>query len=133
MAVFICYAQTHPKTNDMKEYLMLIREDLSTYGSMSPEEMQKDIEKHVKWVETLVANGNFKGGNPLSPTGKHIKSGSQLVTDGPYIELKEGISGYYFLLAPSLEEASEIAQGCPSLEIGATLEIREIIQTENDR
>jgi len=113
----------------MKEYLMLIREDLSAYGSMTPEEVQKDIEKHVKWVEQLVANGNFKGGNPLSPQGKHIKAVDNLVTDGPYIELKEGISGYYFLTANSLEEASEIAQGCPSLEIGATLEIREIIQT----
>ncbi len=113
----------------MKEYLMLIREDLGAYGNMTPEEVQRDIEKHVKWVEQLVANGSFKGGNPLSPQGKHIKAAGKLVTDGPYIELKEGISGYYFLAADSLEAASKIAQGCPSLEIGATLEIREIIQT----
>ena len=111
----------------MKEYLMLIRENLENYGKMTPEEMQKDIEKHVQWVEELVKNGNFKGGNPLSTKGNHIKN--KLVTDGPYIELKEGISGFYFLLANSLEEATEIAKGCPSLEIGATLEIRDIIQT----
>lgn len=114
----------------MKEYLMLIRENLDNYGKMTPKEMQKDIEKHVKWVEELVKNGNFKGGNPLSPTGKHIKSNNKLVTDGPYIELKEGVSGFYFLLANSLEEATDIAKGCPSLEMGATLEMREIIQTE---
>ncbi len=113
----------------MKEFLMLIREDIEAYSSMTPEEMQKDIEKHVKWVEKLVANGNFKGGNPLSTEGKQIRSGQNMVTDGPYIESKEGISGYYFLLASSLEEASKIAQGCPSLEIGAILEVREVIQT----
>ena len=89
--------------------------------------MQKDIEKHVNWVEELVKNGNFKGGNPLTPIGKHIKN--KLVTDGPYIELKEGVSGFYFLLANSLDEATEISKGCPSLEIGSTLEIREVIQT----
>ena len=113
----------------MKEYLMLIRENLGNYGKLTPEEMQKDIEKHVKWVEGLVKNGNFKGGNPLLPSGKHIHSQDKLVTDGPYIELKEGISGFYFLLTNSLEEATEIAKGCPSLEIGATLEVREIMQT----
>lgn len=109
---------------------MLIRENLETYGKMTPEEMQKDIEKHVKWVEQLVKNGNFKGGNPLMPIGSHIKGKNKLVTDGPFIELKEGISGYYFLFANSLEEATEISKGCPSLEIGGTVEIREIIITE---
>jgi hypothetical protein len=114
----------------MKEYLMLIRENIETYGKMTPEEMQKDIEKHVKWVEKLAKEGHFKSGNPLMPTGKHIKGKSKIITDGPYIESKEGISGYYFLLAKSLDEAAEITKGCPSLEIGATLEIREIINTE---
>lgn len=113
----------------MKEFLMLIRENLENYGKMTPEEMQKDIEKHVKWVEQLVKNGHFKGGNPLMPIGKSIKGQAKMVTDGPYIEVKEGVSGYYFLLANSLEEAAELAKGCPSLEIGGTLEIREIIQT----
>ena len=111
----------------MKEYLMLIRENLDIYGKMTPQQMQKDIEKHIKWVEKLVAKGNYKGGNPLSPVGKHIKGSKNLVTDGPYIEVKEGVSGFYFLLANSLEEAAEIAKGCPSLEIGGTLEIREMI------
>lgn len=113
----------------MKEYLMLIRESIDNYGKMTPEEMQEDIAQHVKWVEQLVENGNFKDGNPLSPEGNHIKGESKLVTDGPYIESKEGISGYYFLLANSLEEATEIAKGCPSLSMGGTVEIREIIQS----
>ena len=113
----------------MKEYLMLIRENLESYGNMTPEEMQQDIEQHVQWVEQLIKNGNFKGGNPLVPVGNHIKGKNKIVTDGPYIELKEGVSGYYFLLADSLEEATEIAKGCPSLSVGGIVEIREIIQT----
>lgn len=114
----------------MKEYLMLIRENLEIYGRMTPEEMQKDIEKHIKWVEKLSQNGHYKGGNPLMPMGKHVKGKNKIVTDGPYIESKEGISGYYFLRGNSLQEVTEISKGCPSLENGATLEIREIIPTE---
>lgn len=115
----------------MKEYLMLIREDLEHYGKMSPREMQEDIAKHVQWVEALVQKGHFKGGNPLSPEGKHITGKDKIATDGPYIEAKEAISGYYFLLANSLEEAAEIAKGCPAIETGGILEIREVFQTED--
>ncbi|MBL7913604.1 MAG: hypothetical protein JNL49_01035 [Bacteroidia bacterium] len=112
----------------MKEYLLLIRENIDNYGRMTPEEMQQDIANHMKWVEQLIANGNFKGGNPLMPDGKHIKGKSKIVTDGPYIETKEGISGYYFLLAESLEAVTEIAKGCPSLAMGGTIELREVMQ-----
>ncbi len=113
----------------MKEFLMLIREDLGQYSQMTPEEMQKDIEQHMEWVGKLVASGNFKTGNPLSPEGKTVSGQKALLTDGPYIESKEGISGYYFLLADSLEQAAAIARDCPSLRLGATLELREVIQT----
>jgi hypothetical protein len=115
----------------MKEYLMLIRENLDQYGQLTPQEMQDDIARHVKWVETLVQNGNFKEGNPLMPFGASIRGTQKVVTDGPYIESKEGISGFYFLLANSLEEATTIAKGCPSLDNGGMVEIREIIQTNS--
>ncbi|RQO69525.1 hypothetical protein DBR43_15730 [Pedobacter sp. KBW06] len=109
----------------MKEFLMLIREN-ADYGEMTAQQMQDDIEKQIKWVEELMAKGNFKDANPLSPEGAHAKG--NVITDGPYVESKECISGYYFLLANSLEEATELAKGCPSLAIGASVEVREVIQ-----
>jgi hypothetical protein len=113
----------------MKEYLMLISENLENYSKTTPEEMQADIAQHIEWVEALVSKGHFKGGNPLMPNGKYISTAAGVITDGPYTEVKEGISGYYFLLAESLEQAAEIARGCPSLKAGATLEVREVIQS----
>lgn len=112
----------------MKEFLMLIREN-ADYGQMSVDDMQADIQKHMEWVEELIAKGQFKGGNPLEGAGATISGIGRLVKDGPFIESKECISGYYFLLASSLEEAVAIAKGCPALEIGANLEIREVIPT----
>ena len=106
---------------------MLIREN-ANYGEMTAQQMQDDIEKQIKWVEELMAKGNFKDGNPLSPEETHVKG--NVITDGPYIESKECISGYYFLLANSLEEATELAKGCPSLALGASVEVREVIQVE---
>ena len=115
----------------MKEFLLLLRENLDAYGTMSPEEMQKDIETHVKWVEELSKNGHFKHGNPLSPIGKHLTGKQKMLTDGPFIEGKEGVSGFYFLLANSLEDATELAKGCPPLAMGGTVEVREIFDTGN--
>ncbi len=111
----------------MKEFLLLIRET-ADYGKLSVEEMQADIEEHLQWVEHLVQNGYFKDGNPLEATGAVLKNG--IVTDGPYIETKECISGYYFLLADSLDKAKELAATCPALKQGALLELREVIHAD---
>lgn len=113
----------------MKEFLLLIRENPENYSQMTPEQMQEDINNHIKWVEGLVEKGHFKAGNPLTPEGRKIAGVSRLVTDGPYIETKECVSGFYFLLADSLEQATEIAKGCPALDAGGTLEIREVIES----
>jgi hypothetical protein len=50
-----------------------------------------------------------------------------VITDGPFPESKEVIGGYWFIVADSLEEATDIAQGNPCLEYGATVEVRPII------
>ncbi|UUC43837.1 YciI family protein [Flavobacterium cerinum] len=115
----------------MKEFLMLIRESVD-YGNFSAEEMQEDIEKHMEWVASLADKGHFKEGNPLEAEGCCIRGKERIITDGPYIETKECISGFYFLLAHSLEEAREIAKGCPSLELGAMVEIRPVMATDDE-
>ncbi|MBB2952279.1 YciI family protein [Sphingobacterium sp. JUb56] len=111
----------------MKEFLLLIRES-STYGNLSVEDMQADIQEHINWVEELVANRHFLEGNPLEANGVTLKK--DMISDGPYIETKECVSGYYKLSVKSLEEATQLAKSCPDLKNGATLEIREIIITD---
>ena len=49
-----------------------------------------------------------------------------MATDGPYTEIKELIGGYSLVKTGSLEEATEIAKGCPILEVGGNVEVREI-------
>ncbi|HEY8936239.1 MAG TPA: YciI family protein [Cyclobacteriaceae bacterium] len=48
------------------------------------------------------------------------------MTDGPYSEIKELIGGYSIVKANSLEEATELAKGCPILTVGGNVEVREI-------
>ena len=70
--------------------------------------------------------GKMQSGHLLAPEGK-ILSGRKGVTDGPFAESKEGIAGYWFIQAASVEEAVEIAKGDPLLDYGHTFEIRPIL------
>ena len=49
-----------------------------------------------------------------------------MVTDGPYSETKEWLGGYYMIEVPNYEAAVEVSRGCPHLEYGGTIELREV-------
>jgi hypothetical protein len=107
------------------EYLFLFRGTL-WHKALSPEEIQKNLDRFTAWFEQLNDEGKFKGGHPLSNDGK-IVAGRNPVTDGPFAESKEAIAGFFIIQANNLEEAVEIAKGCPGLDYGQTVEVRPII------
>ena len=49
------------------------------------------------------------------------------MTDGPFVESKEAIAGFFVIRADSLEQAVEVARGCPGLEFGQTVEVRAML------
>ena len=53
-----------------------------------------------------------------------------VMSDGPYAESKDMVGGYTVLTAEDLDEATEIARGCPFLDVGGTVEIRPVISTK---
>ena len=112
----------------MKEFLLIYRGDyegLPTHRR-SPEEMQAITQKWMNWIAGIAAQGKLANrGNSLISSGKVLKSNGS-VSDGPYTEIKESIMGYSIIKASSIEEAAELADGCPSLSTGGSVEIREI-------
>jgi hypothetical protein len=54
--------------------------------------------------------------------------GGQLITDGPYTEGKEIVGGYALISVNTLEEATQLSQGCPILESAGTVEIRQVMK-----
>jgi hypothetical protein len=87
------------------------------------------MEQWNAWYEGLAAAGKVQHGHPLQASGR-VVSGTrgERVMDGPYLEAKEAIGGYFFLTVDSLEEATEIAQRCPSLSHGMIVEVRPIAE-----
>ena len=110
----------------MNEFLYLYRGGDS---SGSPEEMQQTMHKWVAWMKELGDGGHLKAmGNPLEPTGKVVKAKQKAITDGPYAEAKDLVGGYTLVEAKDIQEAAELAQGCPIFEKGGIVEVRPILQ-----
>ncbi|MBS1565260.1 MAG: transcription initiation protein [Bacteroidetes bacterium] len=110
----------------MKEFLLIFRSDPAPMRDRSPEEMQKVTKYWMDWVGAIAAQNKLVDrGNRLVPEGKVLRP-NQVVTDGPFTEIKETIGGYTLIRAASMEEAMELAKGCPILNMGGNVEIRQI-------
>jgi hypothetical protein len=110
----------------MNDYLFVFRNEMAGMPSDSPEEMQAVTQKWMDWIGGIAAKNKLSDrGNRLSPAGKVVRPGN-VITDGPYTEIKEVIGGYTLVKANSIGEATELAKGCPILSMGGNVEVREI-------
>ncbi len=111
----------------MKDYLFVYRNDFKNQPSGSPEELQAIMKKWMDWMGGIAAQNKLVSqGNRLGSEGRVVKPGN-VITDGPYTEIKELIGGYTVVKAESFEEAAEMAKGCPILEVGGNVEVRDIV------
>ncbi|HTF20127.1 MAG TPA: YciI family protein [Chryseolinea sp.] len=111
----------------MERFMLIIREDLKRLGCESNEARIANIPEMLKWVESMADSGNFVTGEPLAIAGKYVTKDAVL-SDGPFIESKEGVSGYDIIEAASLEQAVSIAQLCPLVVSGhAVIEVRPML------
>ena len=109
----------------MTKFMYLFRTDPASYRSMSPEQMQQTMKKWMDWKDTLEKNGHIKQlGERLDGTGKVVRGKTRTVTDGPYVEVKDSIQGYMLVQARDMDQALELARGCPVLEGGGSVEVR---------
>ena len=114
------------QTNGNKSFMLLLRGGKSM-ADMTPQEAQECIGKYFKWMEQLQQQGVYKSGEPLQDAGKVLSGpGGRTVTDGPYVEGKEEVGGFFMITAGNLNEAAKIAQGCPIFDNQGNVEVREI-------
>lgn len=111
----------------MTDFLLLFRNDYNAVPESSPEEMQAVMKQWMDWMGGIAARNQLADrGNRLGSEGRVVKPG-QVVTDGPYTEIKELLGGYIVIKANSFDEAAEIAKGCPILASGGNVEVRDIV------
>ena len=97
----------------MSQFLIIVRG--SDHSTASPEEMQKRMALFGEWMQKVL-DGRYVGGAPLEETdARFLKSKNEVLTDGPFMESKEMISGYVVINANDIQEATELTKQCPLL------------------
>jgi hypothetical protein len=114
----------------MAQYLILIYEDEAQYATATPEVMNEIMQAHNEFATQVETSGaKLLGGNALQSTGTatSIRGGSE-VTDGPFVETKEVLGGYYLVDAPDLDAALAVGKLCPARFGG--VEVRPVMTFE---
>jgi hypothetical protein len=109
----------------MSKYILLLHSDPTGWNKLSPDEMQKALEKFMAWMQKPF---NVGGQRLAHDVGRVMRSsgGEVWATDGPYSETKEVLGGFYIIEAANYDEAVERTRDHPTLEYGGTVEIRQV-------
>src|SRR4051812_15164778 len=114
----------------MKEFMMIFRNEKNENAEPpSQEQMQGVMKQWQAWIKSIAQKGNFSSTNRLLSEGKTLKP-NQSISDGPYAEVKEVVGGYLNVKAKSLDEAVELAKGCPGLQMGGSVEVRAVMNID---
>src|SRR3569623_1023228 len=107
----------------MAQFMLLLYDDPTQWQKLSPEEMQKALEKYMSWSKKPFRVDSQR---LAEDTGRVIRSqsGEPRVTDGPYSETKEVLGGYYTIEAQDYDHAVQLTLDHPHLEYGGTIELR---------
>ena len=110
----------------MSQFMLLLYDDPTHWGTLSPEEMQKATEKYMAWTQKPFTKDSKRLGADAGKVIRRPKGGQARATDGPYTESKEVLGGYYTIEAANYDEAVKLALQHPHLEYGGTVEVRQV-------
>ena len=110
----------------MKEYILIFRHEDGNKVA-SPEQIQAWMKQTMDWMGGIAAQNKLVQGNGLPFEDSRVVRHNNVVTNGPFGEIKETIGGYIIVRAESVDEAVAFAKGCPVLQgDGNTVEVRRI-------
>jgi hypothetical protein len=115
----------------MPKFMVLIYGDDKQWASMTPQQQQAHDAAHVAFA--AAAGSAIIGGEELQPapratTVRRGRAGRVITTDGPFLETKEALGGYYVLEAADLDAVIALASQLPEVSADHSgVEIREVV------
>lgn len=109
------------------KFMLLVHHDEQAFAAMSEDTRRQMLDQSIQLTHELHRAGQYLSASPLQPAGTaaivRVREGRAFVTDGPFIETKEQMAGYFLIEAASFEDALSIAGRVPGARIGA-VEVR---------
>jgi hypothetical protein len=114
-----------PEKEQAMQYVLLIYQGTSPRAETLSEEEYKAIAAEYGAINrTPGVTPGLPLGLPENATTVRVQDGKTLTTDGPFVETKEAIGGYYVLEADDLDAAIELASRIPAARLGGAIEVR---------
>jgi hypothetical protein len=111
------------------QYLLMLYADETGWEKMTKEQQEQGYAAYMAYSEALKKADALRGSNRLRPTSAattvRVANGKQQVLDGPYVETKEQLGGYYLIEAADLDAAISWASRCPGASHGV-VEVRPV-------
>lgn len=107
----------------MQEFLLILKGD--GMSTLSPEQMQKLLLDYKSWAASL--KDQYLAGQRLQGNGALILGKGKVITDGPFLEPKEMIAGFFMIRARDIDEATAIALRSPYPGL-YRIEVRPLVQ-----
>jgi hypothetical protein len=115
------------------QYMLLICGDENRLNNLPEAQLAERMQGWRTFTDELIASNKLRSGERLRPaasaTTLRLKNNSPLLTDGPFVETKEQLGGFYVIEATDLDEAVSLAQKMPHLLDGGSVEIRPVWET----
>lgn len=112
------------------KYLCLICAE-KVMEQMPRADADKHFEEYREFTDAIRQSGHYLGCNRLLPPDAastvRVRNGRVSVTDGPWIETKEQLGGYYLIEARDLNEAIQVASRIPGAKFGC-VEVRPVAE-----
>jgi hypothetical protein len=111
------------------QYLLMLYSAEGQWDKMTQAQQQQGIAAYGAYTEALKKAGALLGANRLQPstsaTTVRVENGKSQVLDGPFVDSKEKIGGYYLIDVPDLDAALSWAARCPAASHGS-IEVRPV-------
>ena len=111
------------------KYLCLIYSDEAAGAARTQEQTTAMWGEYMAYTDDIRKSGHLLGGEALQPTSTattiRIRNGKLSTTDGPFVETKEQLGGFYLVEAKDLNDAIQVASRIPGAKYGA-IEVRPV-------
>jgi hypothetical protein len=109
------------------EFMLMLRSSADGPSDRSPEELQR-VKEYSAWAQKIRQAGLLVDGEKLTSETKVVElvNGKSVVSGDQIDPHEKPIGGYFLIRAGDYQQAIAIAQDCPHLKYGGTIEIRRI-------
>jgi hypothetical protein len=117
-----------PTQGGSMQYLMLINlgPKARDFKSLSPDEQKAIAQGYQALNQTPGVTVGLGLQPPEAATTVRVEDGQTLTTDGPFVETKAALDGYFTLEAEDLDAAIDVASRVPAARMGGAIEIRPV-------